>query len=306
MRVLVTGATGFIGRHLVGELLRAGHVVRALVRNLDDAYLLEAQGVELVEGNIGEVAKLSEACCDMEGVFHLAGVKQRTKGASLRAVNVDGARLAVQCADEAGVGRFVFLSTLATSANAFYRSKEQAAQIVRQKATGFTILRSTPVFGANGGLLAHMAAFYRTQLFAFVPGTGRTIIQPIHVRNLVQMLLRAIQDSRHAGKTYDVAGPRKYTLNEVADMVARHMGKKLPKVHMPRFFLEANSYLMSHVTERTLLGKGDFALLAGQATCDPYPAAEALGVQLLSVEEGIVRAPWPHFRMLAASRKADV
>ncbi|HSH45705.1 MAG TPA: NAD-dependent epimerase/dehydratase family protein [Longimicrobiales bacterium] len=115
MRYLVTGATGFIGGHLVGHLLRDGHQVVALVRDPDRARQLESAGVELVRGDILDRDSLRDPMRGVDGVYHLAawyrlGARHRERA---HALNVDGTRNVLEAAGEAGVPRILYTSTLA-------------------------------------------------------------------------------------------------------------------------------------------------------------------------------------------------
>jgi len=296
MKVLVTGATGFVGRHLVDEILRAGYAVRALVRNPDDAYLLSAQGVELFRGDITDVDSLLEACREVEAVFHLAGIQRQRKKQTFARVNVGGTLNVLSAAQEGDVKRFIHLTPLGHAKNALAQSKAEATRLVETSGLPYTIFRSAPIFGPRGGFLAHLAAFYEKHFLALVPGSSKIRIQPIFIKNLTQMLVAALGDEKYANRIFEVAGPKVYTLDQLADMVVDHIGRKLAKVRMPRFIVRANSYVMSRVTERSMLEKEDFAAIACDALCDAYEPARELNVQLLSVEQGIDMDPWPHFR----------
>lgn len=115
MRCLVTGATGFLGRHLVRALTGAGHEVRALVRY--DAPQLERDGAALARGDVLQPDTLGPAMAGVDVVFHLAGkVAHRGDASALFATHVDGTRHVVRAAREAGVGRLVHASSSGTIA----------------------------------------------------------------------------------------------------------------------------------------------------------------------------------------------
>jgi nucleoside-diphosphate-sugar epimerase len=115
MRYMVTGATGFIGGHLVRQLVRSGHDVVALVRQPAGARELEDVGVELVRGDLLDRPSLEVAMTGADGVFHLAAwyrVGARDSSAA-EAVNVHGTRNVLETARSAGIGKIVYTSTLA-------------------------------------------------------------------------------------------------------------------------------------------------------------------------------------------------
>lgn len=115
MKVLVTGATGFLGRWLVRELLAAEHEVHALVRS--ESFSLERLGARSVKGDVLDPQSLASACEGVEAVFHLAGsVNHQGEPSSTYQVHVDGTRNVLRAAAKAGVGRVLHMSSSGTTA----------------------------------------------------------------------------------------------------------------------------------------------------------------------------------------------
>jgi dihydroflavonol-4-reductase len=115
MKCLVTGGTGFLGRHLVRLLLESGHSVRALVRR--ESLSLEREGAECVLGDVTEPSSLTAACAGVDVVFHLAGrVQHKGEPTALYHLHVEGTRNMLKASAEAGVGRFVHMSSSGTIA----------------------------------------------------------------------------------------------------------------------------------------------------------------------------------------------
>ena len=119
MKYFVTGATGFIGGHLIAKLLARGDQVTCLVRNPDKAVSLAKQGVTLVKGDVADRATMREAMRGVDGVFHIAalyklGLEFKDQ---MAAVNVDGTRHTLEAAVEAGVPKIVYTSTMAVFGN---------------------------------------------------------------------------------------------------------------------------------------------------------------------------------------------
>src|SRR2546426_4377097 len=116
MKALVTGATGFVGGHLVEVLLARGDEVTALVRSPRKAASLPGRGVHLVEGDLSDAASLVGACAGREIVYHAAGLIAARSGAEFLAVNRDGTeRLLLAAAQAGSVTRFVLVSSLAAA-----------------------------------------------------------------------------------------------------------------------------------------------------------------------------------------------
>ncbi len=112
MKVLITGATGLLGGHLIRELQQRGEEIRALVLPVENADKLEKQGVEVVRGDITDASTLQPAVQDVELIFHLAGMMGVWRPISdYRLVNVTGSENLYKAAQKAGVRRYVHTSS---------------------------------------------------------------------------------------------------------------------------------------------------------------------------------------------------
>ena len=131
--ILVTGATGFVGSHLVTRLRKDGLAVRAVVRTPAKAQALADLGVEVVPGDISDRASLEAAAAGIERVIHLVGIIQEAPGATFQSVHVDGTRELLEASKKAGVRHFIYQSALGTRPNAksrYHRTKWEAEELV--------------------------------------------------------------------------------------------------------------------------------------------------------------------------------
>ncbi len=242
--ILVTGANGFVGSHMVPALLDAGHRVLALVR--DDAgadlvlrRLAPAQSaVEIRYGDVTRRETLPAALDGAEAVLHLAAVpRDLDGGATLRLVNTEGSRNMVKAASDAGVRRFVHLGALGVVDDPdlhYASSKAKAIAIVRASGLDWTILSPSLLFGPRDGFFNILADLVRMSP-GIVPITGKgdARFQPLAIGDLARTAVIAIADPATIGHEYLLGGPRYWTYREIMGEVLRGMEARRVMVPMP-------------------------------------------------------------------------
>jgi NADH dehydrogenase len=243
--ILVTGANGFVGSHLVPALVDDGHHVLALVRDDDGGKdllgrLTAAQrpAVEIRRGDVTEPATLPAALAGADAVLHLAALpRDRDGGASLRLVNTEGTRNVLGAAKEAGVRRFVHLGGLGLVDDPdlhFGSSKAKAMALVRESGLDWTILKPSLLFGPRDGFFNLLAGLVRMSP-GIVPITGRgdARFQPLAIGDLARATVQVFSDAETIGHEYELGGPRVWTYREIVEEVLRGMGRRRLLVPMP-------------------------------------------------------------------------
>ncbi|MCL7416794.1 MAG: complex I NDUFA9 subunit family protein [Halalkalicoccus sp.] len=234
MKVLVTGGTGFIGRHLCAELAERGHDVTALARSPDASGL--PTGVSVVQGDVTDRASL-----DFEGqevvvnLVALSPLFQPTGDTTHESVHLDGTRNVVSEATDAGVSRIVQMSALGADPNGpteYIRAKGKAEAVVEESDLEWTIFRPSVVFG-DGGEFVEFTKKLTPPYLAPLPGGGKTRFQPIWVEDLASILADAVEDERHVGEIYEIGGPEVLTMAEVAKLAHRADGRSVTVVPVP-------------------------------------------------------------------------
>ncbi len=238
MHVLVTGGTGFVGRHLCRELDDRGHDVTALSRSPGDVEL--PPGVARVRGDVTEPASLDGAFAGMDAVVHLVALTPlfKPEGGEGRheEVTVGGTRNVVEAAEANDVGRLVYQSALRVdpdSPMAYLRAKGRAEEDVRASALDWVVVRPSIIFG-EGEEFTPFVSLLTTPYVTVLPGGGRTMsFQPIWVEEFVPMLADCVEDDERAGESYEIGGPEQLTLADVTRAVYRARGKPVTIVPMP-------------------------------------------------------------------------
>jgi 2-alkyl-3-oxoalkanoate reductase len=302
-RVLLTGATGFVGRHVAEAFAHARIHVRALARSPGRARHLAELGFDIIQGSLEDESILAAACREVDVVVHLAAVTHARSPAEYDRVNVTGTAnlLRAALAAPAHPRRFVYLSSLAAVGpcvdgrapradeeprplTAYGRSKLAGERLVREAADRIeaAILRAPAVYGPHDTDLYH---FFRLAKYGVVPvptGPAR-LLQMVHVADLAQALVRAVTLPAAAG-VYHIAEPRTYTWEEVGRMVGAAVDRRVRILRVPAAFiagLAAASELSAGAVGRSSIFNRDKAreLLAPGWLCDTESAKADLGYE---------------------------
>ena len=249
-RVLVTGATGFLGTHLVRRLLAEGARVRVLVRSATKAGDLRAQGAELAVGEITDGDAVRAAMDDVAVVYHLAGklFMPAVPAAAYYQTHVEGTRLLLAaCRARPRLERVVHCSTTGVlgatgehaadeaapyrPTNAYEQTKAQAEVLVRaaaQEGVRAVIVRPGLVYGPGD---RHLLGFFRAiQRQQFRPIGRRSVwLHPIYIDDLTEALVRCGQHPRAVGECFHLAGPAPVTIARLAATIARAEGVAPPR-----------------------------------------------------------------------------
>ncbi len=243
--VLVTGASGFVGSHLLPELLGAGHRVVALVRSPASGEKVTrrlpaalAANLELRTGDVDRPATLPAALAGVDAVVHLVAIPRDSNGGrQLLAVNLDGTRNLVAAMQASGVMRLVHLGALGVEDREelhYAKSKARAERAVRESGLDWTILKPSLLFGPGDGFFNIVADLVRLSPgIVPVPGDGRSRFQPLHVGDLALCLRLSLERPETVGHAFELGGPRVWTYREITAEVCRGMGRRRAILPMP-------------------------------------------------------------------------
>lgn len=223
--VFVTGATGFTGSHLLRALLQRGAAPRCLYRDPRRLMDLPRDGVDWVRGDLADEEGLAAA---MQG----CGILLNT--ASLGFGHAPGL---LRAAHTAGIRRAVFLSTTAifTRINATSRTVRLAAEeSIRSSGLDWTILRPTMIYGSpRDRNIWRLVRWLRRLPILPIFGSGRHQMQPIHVSDVAAAMLACLDHPATIGQAYNIAGKTPQTYNELVDIAAAALGRRVWKLHLP-------------------------------------------------------------------------
>lgn len=270
---LLTGATGFIGSHLAGSLLKQGFRVRALVRPTSDLRWIKGLDIEFASGSLQDNSFLEQASSGVDYIFHLAGAVKAKDPKDFYLHNtratINLAKAAITAAP--GLKRFLFASSQAAAGPAeclerpvcerdecrplsdYGRSKLQAEQELMEISGKLpvTIVRPPSVYGPRDTEVLTYFKWVNRGL-ALLPGFGTRHANLIYVKDLVDGMMLAAASQSSPGKTYFLAEDRSYSWDQISETIAGCLGKRILKLHMPlqlasltALFNEAGAYILN-------------------------------------------------------------
>jgi len=244
-RVFLTGATGFVGSHVLPALLNAGHSVTALVRSESRATALLARvaaspgRLETRIGHVNDRAALDAAMVGCDAVVHLVALpRDWNDGADLERVNAVGTATVVAAAEAAGIKRFIHLGALGVQERPelhYASSKARGEGFVRASSLDWTILKPSLIWGERDGFFNIVAALVKIPAPAVpVPGNGKSRFQPIWVGDVARAIVQVLDTPKGSiNASFELGGPRYWTYAEITQEVARALGKRRIIIPMP-------------------------------------------------------------------------
>jgi uncharacterized protein YbjT (DUF2867 family) len=282
VRLLVTGGSGFLGAYVLDEARRRGHEVVALARSDTATAAVARHGAEPLSGDFDDPAGLPD-------VFSAARCSALLNIASL---GFGHAPAIVAAARAAGVDRAVFISTTAVTTKLSARSRSvrlMAEQQIRESGLKWTILRPTMIYGAPGDRnLSRLLTLLPRVPVLPLPGGGRYLQQPVHVADVADAALSAVERSESAGSTYDIAGPDPLSFAELLRIAARAVGSQTRFVSVPLRPLVAAARGYELLAARPRIRAEQLQRLAEDKAFSVEDAARDLGYAPRSFAEGIV------------------
>lgn len=227
----VLGGSGFIGRHVCHALAAEGYRVRVATRDRERAkeQLILLPTVDVAAVNVHDPGQLAAFVSGADAVINVVGVLHDGRGGrSFQAAHVDLARKVVAACRSCGVGRLLHMSSLASARDGpsrYLRSKGEGEAIVRESGLAWTIFRPSVVFGPGDSFLNLFATVLKFSPVVALASPGARF-QPVYVEDVAAAVVKGLADLGSFGKSYDLCGPRVYTLRELVQYVGEVTGRR--------------------------------------------------------------------------------
>jgi len=293
--ILVTGSTGFVGRHLVPELVQAGWPVRLLIqapRGNDGRLPWPELNLEVLHGNPYNPDTLGEALRGVHTIFHLASAQWWGRPRDLERVDVGGTAALIEAARTMRVGRLVVMSHLgaaATSAYPLLRVKGQMEGLIGASGVPYTILRSGILFGEQDRFANNIAMLLWTNPTIFMqPGQGETLLHPLYIRDLVTALVRSMDNLDTVDRVLEIGGPEYISFNEVVRTVMRVTNTRRMIIEVPPYTLRFLTRVVGRIFPRWPATHQWFDILAGHRTASLNTIGDLFGIRPARFEDTLL------------------
>ncbi|MCS7057766.1 MAG: complex I NDUFA9 subunit family protein [Meiothermus sp.] len=234
MKVLLVGGSGYVGSHLARFLIAQGHQVTVASRRGEGP----VAGVRYVVADAARGEGLDEAAAGQEALIYLVGIIRERGDQTFRQAHVEGVRHSLRAAQRAGLRRFVHMSALGASRGTgirYFETKAEGEELVQSSGLDWTILRPSLIFGQGDEFFGKILRGLVAAPLPFIPliGDGSFVFRPIWVGDVAAAFAQALERSSTAYRSYNLVGPKEYTLRELLLLVRDTLGSKKPLLSIP-------------------------------------------------------------------------
>ncbi len=297
-KILVIGASGFVGRYVAQALLADGYIVRCLARNPAKVQDLASTGCEIVQGDISDLASMQHALESVNAVYisvhTLSPQHVNTVAQDFMDVEMNGLQNIVTACRTHGVHRLIYVTFLGAApdaSSAWVRGRWKAEQFLLFSGLDATVIRPGMIVGV-GGQGFNMTVSNAKRRVSTVIGSGQQRFRCIAIDDLVYYLVGVLNDPRAYGQCYDVGCDDVLTNNQMIDVVAEVLGQRHPaKFHIPQTLLSAIAPLIERMNKLPKGSmKGILNSIKTDAVGNPMPIRTILPRPPLSNRQAVERA----------------
>lgn len=290
MRVFLTGGTGFVGRQVIDELLRQGHQVRALVRVGGKPLPRE---IETVIGDTTNDKMLGGAAHGCDAIINLVGIIREfpAKKITFDLLHIQTTQNLIQLAQESGIRRYIQMSangTRAEAVTAYHRTKWTAEQALLASDLDWTIFRPSLIFGPNDLFVNMLAGLIKTLPVVPVMGDGHYRLQPVHVSDVAQSFVQALQRNETIHQTYHCCGPEQFSYDQILDLIGQALGRSrsVVKLHLSLGLMKPLIAVLQHLPPFPMT-RDQLTMLLEENICNSTKWQDIFNLQLTDFKSGI-------------------
>jgi nucleoside-diphosphate-sugar epimerase len=297
--VVVDGASGYVGSHLVASLSENGFEVRALVhkgaKEKDTQFLKSLKAKVYVADLDADSNQLNEAFNGVKAVVHLIGSIAPPKGETMQNLHVNQTRQLISLCKSNQVEKVIMVTALGSSSEAasnYHSTKWQAEELLRTSGLNFVILRPSLIFGRQVGdrdskLVARLIqAIEKKPVVPLING-GVNLIQPIFIGDLVNALIASIQRDDLVNQTYELGGANVVSMKDFVAMLMDTLSTKKPVVSLPTPLAVLLATCMEATSRVPLISRDQVRIAKNNNVCTTNDLSMKLGIEPRHIRVGL-------------------
>ncbi len=248
-KILVTGASGYVGGRLVPELVRKGYQVRCMARNPEVLKARNWPNIEIVQGDVLKPDTLSAALQNIDTAYYL--IHSMGDKSNFEVMDILAAENFGKIASKAGVSRIIYLGGLAKSSDKLsphLESRQTVGKVLRKSGIQVTELRASIIIGSGSASFEIIRDLAKKLPIMITPRWVRSNCEPIAIKNVIEYLIGCLELSETVGQILEIGGGEIFTYEQMMKIVAELMGKKIIMIPVPLLTSRLSAYWLNIVT----------------------------------------------------------
>jgi uncharacterized protein YbjT (DUF2867 family) len=298
MKVTVFGGTGYVGSYLIDELLNKGHHPVLLVRPGSHHKVRHSERCTMVDGDIASPDTIRTALADTDAVIYNIGILREfpSSGVTYEALHFEGARRAMDVAEEVGVRRFLLMSAngVKVDGTGYQRTKYMAEQYLKTTALDWTVFRPSVLFGEPRGRMEFATQVYRDIVRSPLPAplfyegllpfnAGEFRMSPVYVKDVAAVFVQALDMPETAGQIFPLCGPESLSWKEILKTIAAAAGTTKRALPAPVLLLKTLALALDQFAFFPIT-RDQLTMLMEGNTCDGHNAFQSFGLKPASFD----------------------
>jgi nucleoside-diphosphate-sugar epimerase len=291
--ILVTGATGFLGRAVIAEGLRRGFDMVALCRASSNTDGLSLPASKIIRAGLNDTAALMPALTGMTAVVHTAATTSQTKPdwELSYETNVLGTQALIQACERVGTHRFIHISSQSAktqNSSCYGQTKYLADQVVQTSGLDWTIIKPSVIYGAGErGMFYKLSELLKGHAVVPVIGAGDQPLRPILVTDLAAAIFTCLDNEKTFKKIYDLGGADQVTFNTFIQKILAAQGLTRRTIHLPIWVCYIVAFLLSRLSSDPPVTKDNILGIKHLTAISNALAEEDFGYRPTNLDEGL-------------------
>lgn len=295
MKVLITGATGFVGGYIVKELIKEGYSVGCIVRDIGKALKVFDGKVKAYKADLSDKRSIFSVFEDFEPEFliHLVGIllEDRRHNQTFMKVHYLYSKNLYEVSKEYGrLKKVVHMSSLGTHKDApsmYHRTKFMAEEELKKSGLNYTIMRPSIILGPEQRLFHDMWSITRLLPVVALPGGGSYLFQPVDVRDVACAFVNALKPSESDRKTYELCGSQKVSFRKLLEDIFSFWKRKVVLLPLPKALMYVGGLVVERILQPPPFSSDQVLMMWRDNVCGFDEDVEMNGVKKLCQREAI-------------------